>query len=561
MAREKSWFVGFTKKHAGSTTITATTSRGGAGGRVGVVAQLANQLSVGANIGGIDPDQERDPPARATPLVFPKVKKTTTARWSSDHPPPNFQALFGSIQRPDVPLTEHLRALNCDQQPPSPMETLLPPRDDETSYVPAKTSTNQEFAKRVAELDITNDAASRALSKTTKPGDKAPCLTNMRKFWIALNDMAQYWDASADNYYISKVPTDPDRPGHEMFTKDVKRYKGRRTGNGSEMPDKYRADTANAFVEGVTGAFRCRVSPPFVANERFAPMMQIRHLEQPVRLTSVVTRLPPALEKPGAFLEGPVMGVLESNTIDFCSSLSASDPRRIRISERKSEHDLLREIAAMLMIAQQRSRENQGPVTQTEEAWYSTKARWGGGTGSKLPGLQQAEDEYNEIIHRMNADLESPKMELWETERLGALKNVKRARAIAQKWSTLKAKIPNLWSDKTSYMAVGKPPGSPYDQIFLVSCLFHHVSILKLTIHDAYTEYLTTGSMPKQTPAEEDWCSPKLERTEWYDLLDQEGRVEAFRCIWGVMEYLNRDKTTSNASEAGTVGGALSKAV
>ena len=84
-------------------------------------------------------------------------------------------------------------------------------------------------------------------------------------------------------------------------------------------------------------------------------------------------------------------------------------------------------------------------------------------------------------------------------------------------------------------------------QIFLVSCLFHHISILKLTIHDAYTHYLTTGAMPEQTPAEEDWCSPRLERTDWYDLLNQEQRVDAFRYIWGVMEYLNRDATTQSA--------------
>ena len=95
----------------------------------------------------------------------------------------------------------------------------------------------------------------------------------------------------------------------------------------------------------------------------------------------------------------------------------------------------------------------------------------------------------------------------------------------------------------------------------MVSCLFHHVSILKLTIHDAYTEYLTTGSMPEQSPAEEDWCSPILERSEWYDLMDQEGRVEAFRCIWGVMEYLNRDKKASESGEVSTDGGAQSVAV
>jgi hypothetical protein len=78
-------------------------------------------------------------------------------------------------------------------------------------------------------------------------------------------------------------------------------------------------------------------------------------------------------------------------------------------------------------------------------------------------------------------------------------------------------------------------------QIFLVSCLFHHVSVLKLTVHNAYTDYLTTGIQPTQTPLEDDWSIPKLERTDWLDLFNQEQRVEAFKCVWGVMEYVSRD--------------------
>ena len=119
----------------------------------------------------------------------------------------------------------------------------------------------------------------------------------------------------------------------------------------------------------------------------------------------------------------------------------------------------------MLMIAQQRAREHKEPVTQTEEAWYSTKPRWGGGPGSKLPSLQQAEDEYNEITNRIDAAPDSPDMPQWKTERLGAVRNLKKAQLKAKNWSTLKPKIPNLWSDKTNYMAVGKPPGSPYDEV------------------------------------------------------------------------------------------------
>lgn len=58
--------------------------------------------------------------------------------------------------------------------------------------------------------------------------------------------------------------------------------------------------------------------------------------------------------------------------------------------------------------------------------------------------------------------------------------------------------------------------------------------------------------MPSQTPVEKDWGSPKLERTEWYDLLNQQGRVEAFRAIWGVMEYVSRDVAASKTGGVAT---------
>jgi len=230
----------------------------------------------------------------------------------------------------------------------------------------------------------------------------------------------------------------------------------------------------------------------------------------------------------------------------------------------------------MLMLAQQRAREQKGPITPPKEAWYLTKPRWGGGSGSKLPGLQKAEEERGEVMIELG---HNPEGSAELAERLHyATKNLHKAQLASRDWKTLKPRISSLWSNKIDYQAIGKPPGSPYDevsssvsmherdfiditQIFLVSCLYHHVSILKLTIHDAYTEYLTTGSMPKQTPDQEDWCSLKLERTVWFDLLDQTGRVEAFSCIWGVMEYLSRDVSAGKSGVVETSAEAQSEAL
>lgn len=122
-------------------------------------------------------------------------------------------------------------------------------------------------------------------------------------------------------------------------------------------------------------------------------------------------------------------------------------------------------------------------------------------------------------------------------------------------------------SQKTDYAAVGKDPASPYDevrspfacisvtrtlisiQIFMVSSLNHHVCILKLTVHVAYVEYTISGDMPDPRPVEHDWCRPKLQRSQWYDLFSMEQRVEAYRGLWGVMNYLVRETSGSGGTE------------
>jgi hypothetical protein len=77
--------------------------------------------------------------------------------------------------------------------------------------------------------------------------------------------------------------------------------------------------------------------------------------------------------------------------------------------------------------------------------------------------------------------------------------------------------------------------------VFLVSSLNHHISILKLTAHGAYVDYLTSATVPHPLPEDAEWSVPKLQRTQWFDLFDVEQRVEAFRGLWGVMAYLTRD--------------------
>ena len=62
-----------------------------------------------------------------------------------------------------------------------------------------------------------------------------------------------------------------------------------------------------------------------------------------------------------------------------------------------------------------------------------------------------------------------------------------------------------------------------------------------MTVHTAYTEYVTSATPPKPPPEDPEWCRPKLERSQWFDLFEVEQRIEAFRGLWGVMAYLTRE--------------------
>lgn len=76
----------------------------------------------------------------------------------------------------------------------------------------------------------------------------------------------------------------------------------------------------------------------------------------------------------------------------------------------------------------------------------------------------------------------------------------------------------------------------------MVSSLNHHICLLKLHVHSAYLDYLTDGRLPETQPLDANWCSPKLQRTRWFDLFSIEDRTEAMRGLWGVMSYLLRCK-------------------
>ncbi|KAF1940710.1 hypothetical protein EJ02DRAFT_379172 [Clathrospora elynae] len=295
-------------------------------------------------------------------------------------------------------------------------------------------------------------------------------------------------------------------------------YRGYRIGNGAEMPEQYRIDCVRAFLEPIAWAFGVTLSP-----HRRPPVLTLERVRFPVRMSSVAWRGPQDRAKSRqGYMEGPVLGVQCRADVKFgvTGDLNA-----------QSTLDTVRELGGLLLLAQERAREGKEEKRGGEGKWWTTKERWGGGPGGEVGEAVGASD-----ILMKNA---VPKPEEKPVERNRDGSKARRRPVPAETWKALKPGNP-LWDPKVTYEAIGKDRSVDWDDVFMVSSLNHHISLLKLRIHPAYLQYITEGKMPDEAPSDPNWCSPKLQRTRWFDLFDIDDRTEAMRGIWGVMFYLMR---------------------
>ncbi|KAF1931622.1 uncharacterized protein M421DRAFT_2271 [Didymella exigua CBS 183.55] len=300
-------------------------------------------------------------------------------------------------------------------------------------------------------------------------------------------------------------------------------YRGYRIGNGSEMPDQYRVDCVRAFVEPIAWAFGVTL-----AQHRRPPVLLFEHVRFPVRMSSVAWRGPQdRMKARQGWMEGPVLGIQCRPDVNFGASSNI---------DAASNLDAIRELGGLLLLAQERSREGKVEKLAGEGKWWTTKERWGGGPGdeidnvttpSVISGIGAAPNAQEKSVHR-NVD--------------GS--RVRRRPTPAQVWKVVKPGNP-LWDPKVVFEAIGRDESKEWDDVFMVSSLNHHISLLKLHVHSAYLDYITHGTLPESRPSDPDWCSPKLERTRWFDLFNVDDRTEAMRGLWGVMSYLLRAKDGS----------------
>lgn len=497
----------------------------------------------------------------------------------------------------------HLEALGVDVTADVPLTQLVPDpsclpdfdRWDTLSREEAHTSDSESRPKlengRLASgpskyvdlrqsLATDNDRAFRAVRRVApKPGEQYVRLGYCHEFFRHLEAMTGFWDDTSE--------PKPSGDGEEN-------YGWYRTSAGSVMPAQYRTQLLTSFLKLIIYDFSCNVM------SRQEPRLYIRSpplQSQPGSSTpprrhtyfssgcNFVFRMPSDRESAKrGIVEGPIAAVSPRHTTVF--------PPHGR--ERESIIDLSREIIAALITAQHRAREGRREERVGKDAWWTTRPRWGGGPGGPIGKEAEAlgardatavlvgdkderlldagrsvaaEGEPGGVVGAAAAPVVpsgpviSPRQYMLPSSpssspsRRGPgpqqpphSKRPKRGLAVYDAYRMVRP--PALqWDPKTRYTPVGRRRGVDYDDVFVISSLFHHMSVLRVRVPDRLLQVL--DGAPDQRGR--DWGKVEVWRTRWYDFFVPDDRIEAMKAVWGVVAYAMR----ATGEEAGVSGGEM----
>lgn len=436
-----------------------------------------------------------------------------------------------------------------------------------------------------------NDGAFRAVRRISpRQGEQYVKLGYCHEFFRNLERLTSWWDDTS----ITKKEVDPNDGGPsagstENSTQklDAGEWVFYRTSEGHAMPFQCRTDLVNAFLKLVTYDFSCTgmsrqeprlyVKGPPSASSPDATRTQ-KHSFFPSGC-SFLYRLPTDRDsaKKG-ILEGPVAAVSPRHTTTF-------PPNGIT---KETLIDFSREILAALITAQHRAREGKSEDRIGIDAWWATKPRWGGAPGGPIdreielleaknggPVISGDKDERlgasNSSIVEGEGSPSTPEKIFPSSGRRpdsfmvggrpvisgatsssspstsplsGALASAsfnpnKRARKGLAIYDAYRMVRPpsRHWDPKTRYAAIGRQRGVDYDDIFVISCVFHHISILRVRVPDRLLDVLA-GATPD--PGIEGRGRLEIWRTRWYDFFIPQDRLEAMRAVWAVVAYAMR---------------------
>ena len=439
----------------------------------------------------------------------------------------------------------------------------------------------QTYLERKRELSVLNEAAYRAIRRVPAPKGQAQArLGNSFEFYRYLELFSTYWDDTSipphpevgveegegNDVALSAsagagAGADAANPESQQADKETPaRYY--RTGAGHQMPPDYRQNITSAFVKLVAYDFGCNASAP-----RTEPRLYIASNSTPPRSSyfssgcTFIFRTPTTREAArSGVVEGPVATLSARHTITFPPPRPASAELASTTSDRDSVIDLARELIAALVTAQHRAREGREEKRIGEGAWWATKPRWGGGPGGPIGrevDVQSGADEtvgdkdaqQSENLPAAVAEASAPARPFSRPSTLmggSAGKGAKRLKKSGNlpMYDNYRMVRPPAaaWDKKTKYSAIGRAKGVDYDDIFVISSLFHHVSVLRVRVPDQLLAVLD-GAPDAVEGAEgrgKSWGRLEVRRSKWFDLFQAEERVEAMQLIWSMMAYLMR---------------------
>lgn len=485
-----------------------------------------------------EPEKERRPPPAPTPLDFPvyhlpelsdKDPDATLSRLSEvlasirrpqDINPQKFEALNLRLEE-NVSAADIVRPSGSNTAPPLPWDNSLArssPVDEDGCPILMDNGNSypsrDRFEALQNELLLDNDDAFREVGRLPpREGRQRVRVAQTRKFWTGLERMAQYWDTSLDEYYerpktppppagqegADKMQTDGDAqlPAAQDHTetpmdvdpappaeaaKDgsqaqpdtqqemVTMYKGRRLGAGQEMPEDVREETVRALAEMAAWPFGCQAAPPISP-----PRLAVKTLLFPVRHTFQTARSPKdrQLARSG-IMEGPIFAA------QCRPETSWRGPHDALGSGMGEVCDLLREVGAMLLTAQERARQGEAEVRPGEGKWWTTVPRWGGAPNDSVSDNEKETHGEDKLpsesgYARKRSKYEHPFLASRRPSSARKMSN-------SDRWKIIQPG-PGLWDKRMRYIQIGKPLDSAFDDVsgLLRSSYFVWVTWIGLT--------------------------------------------------------------------------------
>ncbi|KAL1844096.1 hypothetical protein VTJ49DRAFT_4948 [Mycothermus thermophilus] len=576
------------------------------------LALIDSDLPLAPSVGVVrKPRSEVPPPTPINlPRCFPRASDKEESAAQNGVPRP-LPAVLQTIVRPTEVSLSHLEALGLHVVPDADAGQLIP----DPAYIPDFEAWNalsadeahamdnstrkplnatkpspgcQAYLDRRRELSIPNDDAFRTIRRLPPPKGQPPLrLGNAYEFFRHLELYSAFWDDT------SKPATDQgsdgtgpdgsvtDKAPEGSSSNEPEYY---RTSAGHEMPVDYRQNMINAFLKLVAFDFACTIMP-----SRVEPRLQITSKTPSGSPRSsyfssgcsFIFRAATTREAARAgIVDGPVAAVSARHVTSFPPADSGSDPTAS--PDRDSTLDLAREIVAALITAQHRAREGRTEKRIGENAWWCTKPRWGGGPGGPigrevemLSGEDQTVGDKDapppEVPPTSSSSSSRPGSDglslpqrcrtsaaLTDTSPGSPSKSAKRLKKSGNlpMYDNYRALRPpaSTWDKKTRYEAIGRRRGADYDDIFVVSTVLHHVSIVRVRVPDRLLAVLA-GEVEDDGSRPRSWGKLEVWRSKWFDFFKVEDRVKALELVWCMLGWMMRAAPPEEKGEKATGGG------